>query len=102
MVFNVTKKTDAPAKENKAHFVNVRVTESTYNRLTAGADRSGVTMSKYVVKALEWVLEEDEKALQHVPRIIEEALPRRRGAKVIMPKGRIMPLSMGGLNSRRS
>jgi hypothetical protein len=77
--------------EVKSATVNIRVPQSVYDRLNEAADRAGVARSAWAFEAIVWALEREEQAMIHVPEQIIEAMPRRVGAKMIMPRGRIMP-----------
>jgi hypothetical protein len=53
----------------------------------------GVTTSRsgWIVAAVEAQLDIEEQSSQHVPAVIQSASLQRRGSRVIIPAGRIMP-----------
>jgi hypothetical protein len=71
-----------------SHSLTLRVPEDVHTRLMAAAERSGVAKSVWVLEAVMWALEEDEKPVGHVPRQITETTPRVTNGRIRMPQGR--------------
>jgi hypothetical protein len=74
----------------KDTYVSVRCPSSVKERLEKCAERAGVNVSVWALEALLVQIEVDEVASVHVPQAIKDAIPKKRGARIIMPKGRTM------------
>lgn len=74
--------------------VNVRVPAPLLSRLDAAVERAGVNRSQWVLAAIECQVEQDEAASNHVPKVIVDALPVRRGSGMVMPVGRVLPRTL--------
>ena len=65
--------------------ITIRVPEELHERLVKSVDRTGGTKTEWVLDAIEWALDRDEA--RATPKVIQAAMPRRIGDKVIMPEG---------------
>lgn len=74
----------------KDTYVSVRVPTSVLERLDVCAKRADVSRSVWALEALVVQIEVDELAAIHVPQAIKDAMPKKRGARIVMPKGRTM------------
>jgi metal-responsive CopG/Arc/MetJ family transcriptional regulator len=65
--------------------VTLRLTEPVLNRLNEAVEKAGCSRSAWITEAVVWALEREEAP--HVPKKVIAAIPRRAGARVIMPDG---------------
>ena len=69
----------------ESHSLTVRLPEVINSRLNASVARAGCTKTDWVLEAIRWALERDEAP--HVPRVVQAAMPRRVGDRILMPQG---------------
>ena len=65
--------------------LTVRLPDPVNDRLEESVARAGCTKTAWVLEAIRWALERDEA--RHVPAVVQNAMPRRIGDRVILPEG---------------
>jgi predicted DNA-binding protein len=63
--------------------LTIRIPDPINERLVASVAKAGCTTTDWVLEAIRWALEQEERP--HVPAAVKAAMPRRVGALMSMP-----------------
>ena len=75
--------------------ISLRLPIEMVDDLDRAAERLGISRTTFVSEAVIWALEREIEAAE-TPLAVQQAIPKVRNGRMILPRGRIMPDHAGG------